>query len=46
MRKSVKRAQLAADMREKYRDEYIRVYDILKKEGIELPPNIFGAGGV
>ena len=39
-----KRAQLAAAMREKYRDEYIRVYNILKKDGFDLPPNIFEAG--
>jgi hypothetical protein len=41
-----RRARLVADMREKYRDEYIRVYGILKAEGIDLPPSIFGAGGL
>ena len=39
-----RRAQLAAAMREKYRDEYIRVYGILKNQGIDLPPSIFEAG--
>jgi hypothetical protein len=36
-----KRARIVADMREKYRDEYIRVYGILKAEGNDLPPSIF-----
>lgn len=40
-----KRARLAAAAREKYRDDYIRVYEFLKSQGMELPPSIFAAGG-